>query len=72
MQLVQAEQVAPLALEPARLGDRLVARAREVSRRGRSGLYDVTVVRDADQVVLAEFRGRSRSTGRPNPALTEG
>ena len=59
-------------LEPARLGDRLVARAREVSRRGRSGLYDVTVVRDADQVVLAEFRGRSRSTGRPNPALTEG
>jgi acyl-CoA thioesterase len=59
-------------LEPGRLGDRLVARAREVSRRGRSGIYDVTVVREPDGVVLAEFRGRSRSTGRPNPALSAG
>jgi acyl-CoA thioesterase len=54
-------------LEPARLGDRLVATAREVVLRGRSGLYDVTVTRaeDAGPVVVAEFRGRSRSTGRP-------
>jgi acyl-CoA thioesterase len=54
-------------LEPARLGDRLVATAREVVLRGRSGLYDVTVTRaeDAGTVVVAEFRGRSRSTGRP-------
>ena len=54
-------------LEPARLGDRLVATAREVVLRGRSGLYDVTVTRPdgADgHVVVAEFRGRSRATGR--------
>lgn len=50
-------------LEPAYLGDVLVAEAREVAVRGRSGVYDVTV-RRAD-TVLAEFRGRSRSLGRP-------
>lgn len=52
-------------LEPGRLGDRLVAQAREVALRGRSGLYDVTVSREGDGTVLAELRGRSRSTGRP-------
>lgn len=52
-------------LEPGRLGDRLVAQAREVALRGRSGLYDVTVSRESDGTVLAELRGRSRSTGRP-------
>lgn len=51
-------------LEPARLGDVLQARAEERARRGRSGLYDVSVVRLPDTVV-AEFRGRSRSLGRP-------
>lgn len=50
-------------LEPAELGDVLVAEAREVALRGRSGVYDVTV-RSGD-VVIAEFRGRSRSLGRP-------
>lgn len=50
-------------LEPARLGDRLVADAREVAVRDRSGIYDVTV-RSGD-VVVAVFRGRSRSLGRP-------
>ena len=55
-------------LEPARLGDELVATAREVALRGRSGLYDVTVRRSSDDRVLAEFRGRSRATGRANPA----
>ena len=49
-------------LEPARLGDVLVATAVERVRRGRSGIYDVTV-RSGDTVV-AEFRGRSRSLGR--------
>lgn len=49
-------------LRPAQLGDRLVASAREVRLRGRSGLYDVTVTRGDD--VIAEFRGRSRSLGR--------
>lgn len=47
-------------LEPGRLGDELVATAQERSRRGRSGVYDVTVVRAADSTPVAEFRGRSR------------
>lgn len=55
-------------LESGRAGDRLVAEAREVALRGRSGLYDVTVSRAADGTVLAEFRGRSRATGQVNPA----
>jgi acyl-CoA thioesterase len=58
-------------VESARLGDELVATAREVSLRGRSGVYDVTVRRAADDAVVAEFRGRSRSTGRVNPAVAE-
>lgn len=52
-------------LDPARLGDRLVATAVERWRRGRAGLYDVTVRRAADAGTVAEFRGRSRSLGRP-------
>ncbi|WP_137293731.1 hydroxyphenylacetyl-CoA thioesterase PaaI [Nocardioides dongxiaopingii] len=48
-------------LEAGRLGDRLVARARETALRGRSGLYDVTVRRDSDGVPIAEMRGRSRA-----------
>jgi acyl-CoA thioesterase len=51
-------------LESARLGDELVATAVERALRGRSGLYDVTVRRTSDEAVIAEFRGRSRSTGR--------
>jgi acyl-CoA thioesterase len=51
-------------LEPARAGDTLTATAVERSRRGRSGLYDVTVQR-ADGAVLAEFRGRSRTLNTP-------
>ncbi|GAA2349514.1 hydroxyphenylacetyl-CoA thioesterase PaaI [Dactylosporangium salmoneum] len=51
-------------LEPVRAGDVLTATAVERSRRGRSGLYDVTVTR-ADGTVLAEFRGRSRSLDTP-------
>jgi acyl-CoA thioesterase len=49
-------------LESAKLGDVLVATATERARRGRSGVYDVTVQRDG--IVVAEFRGRSRSLGR--------
>ena len=52
-------------LESARLGDVLTATARQRALRGRSGLYDVTVTRASDGVVIAEFRGRSRSTGTP-------
>jgi len=53
-------------LESAREGDRLVATCVERARRGRSGIYDVTVLRDdAEGTVIAEFRGRSRSLGTP-------
>ena len=48
-------------IRPGKLGDRLVAEAREVSRSGRSGIYDVRVT--AGDVVIAEFRGHSRSIG---------
>jgi acyl-CoA thioesterase len=44
-------------LAPAGLGDVLEARAEVRTRRGRTGIYDVTV-RRGDEVV-AEFRGRS-------------
>jgi len=46
---------------PARLGDVLIAEARERIRYGRNGIYDVTVRRGED--VIAEFRGRSREVG---------
>jgi len=46
-------------LAPAHAGDVLTATATERARRGRSGLYDVTVRRGGE--VIAEFRGRSRS-----------
>ncbi|MEV5297171.1 hydroxyphenylacetyl-CoA thioesterase PaaI [Amycolatopsis methanolica] len=50
----------------ARLGDHLVATAEERTRYGRNGIYDVTVHRetDAGRVVIAEFRGRSRTIGK--------
>ena len=44
----------------ARRGDRLVARATERLRAGRSGIYDVTVTRE-EGFVIAEFRGHSRT-----------
>jgi acyl-CoA thioesterase len=50
-------------LRPARAGDVLVATAEERALDGRSGVYDVTVAAAGD--VVAEFRGRSRSLGRP-------
>ena len=45
----------------ARLGDVLVAEARVRTAYGRSGITDVTVTRESDGAVIAEFRGRSRS-----------
>jgi acyl-CoA thioesterase len=45
----------------ARLGDVLVAEARVRVEYGRSGVTDVTVTREADGAVIAEFRGRSRA-----------
>ncbi len=45
---------------PSMLGDRLLARAREVSRAGRSGIYDVEITRE-DGTKIAEFRGLCRT-----------
>ena len=45
-------------IKPGKLGDELVAAAREISRSGRSGIYDIRVT--ANDVVIAEFRGHSR------------
>ena len=46
-------------IKPGKLGDKLVATAREVSRSGRSGIYDVRVT--VGETVIAEFRGHSRT-----------
>src|SRR6202045_3384721 len=48
-------------IRPGKLGDRLVATAREISRNGRSGIYDVRVT--ADDTGISEFRGHSRTIG---------
>jgi len=45
----------------AHLGDVLVAEAWVRVDYGRSGITDVTVTRESDGAVIAEFRGRSRS-----------
>ncbi len=52
-------------IRAAQKGDRLIARAREVSRAGRSGIYDITV--SAGDQVVAEFRGHSRTIGASFP-----
>jgi acyl-CoA thioesterase len=56
--VAQAAQINFLA--PARAGMTLVAEAHERYRADRSGVTDVTV-RSADGVVIAEFRGMSRT-----------
>lgn len=55
-----AQQCAVTFITAGKLGDRLTARGVEVNRRGRSGIYDITVTRD-DGTVIAEFRGHSRT-----------
>lgn len=49
-------------LKPAEIGDRLTATASEVWRKGRSGLYDVTIVNQNGEKV-AIMRGHSRLIG---------
>lgn len=49
-------------LAPANAGEVLVAEAREASRSGRSGVYQVSV-RGAGGRVIAEFTGLSRTIG---------
>ena len=65
-----AQHCAITFLQAARLGDILTARAGEVSRAGRGGIYDITVTRGGSEVI-AEFRGHSRKVkGEIVPGLT--
>lgn len=54
------QQAAITYIAPALAGEKLVADAREVSRRGRGGIYDVTVTNPAGETI-AIFRGHSRT-----------
>jgi acyl-CoA thioesterase len=54
-------------LKATRAGQTLTAHARRRALAGRAGLYDVTVTDETGDVV-AEFRGRSFTTRRPQPA----
>ena len=47
-------------LSPAFVGDRLLAQAREIARKGRGGLYDIRVTNQNGEII-AEFRGHSRT-----------
>lgn len=49
-------------MAPGRCGERLTARAREIHRAGRNGIYDVRVTNGRGEAV-AEFRGHSRTVG---------
>src|SRR6202166_1065187 len=48
-------------IRPGKLGDLLVATAREISRSARSGIYDVRV--SVNETVIAEYRGHPRTIG---------
>lgn len=48
-------------IKPSKLGDRLIATAKEISWTGRSGIYDVRVT--VDGIAIAELRGHSRTVG---------
>jgi len=57
-----AQHAAISSLAPARLGDKLVAEAREEALEGRSGVYAVRVTGEGGRVI-AIFEGLSRATG---------
>ncbi|WP_200898728.1 hydroxyphenylacetyl-CoA thioesterase PaaI [Candidatus Rhodobacter oscarellae] len=59
-QLAVAQHNTISFVAPGQLGDVLTATARETSRTGRSGIYDVRVTRQ-DGSVVAEMRGCSRT-----------
>src|SRR3569833_3734231 len=48
-------------IRPGKLGDRLEATGREISRSGRSGIYDIRVT--VNDVTVAEMRCHSRTIG---------
>ena len=51
-------------VRPGKLGDPLTATAEEAHRGGRTGVYDV-MVRNQDDELIAIFRGRSYATRQP-------
>lgn len=55
-----AQSISITFLVPVSAGERLVAEAVEISREGRTGIYDVSISGVAGRVV-AQFRGQSRS-----------
>jgi len=59
-QLAVAQHCSVTYLKPGKIGERLTAHAREVSRTGRSGIYDIRVQNDTGETI-AEFRGHSRT-----------
>jgi len=59
-QRVVAQTCSVSFLAPSKLGDQLTAKARELHRAGRSGIYDIEVTRATGEVI-AQFRGHSRS-----------
>lgn len=58
-QVVVAQYNSITYIAPAMLGDTLTATAKEISRSGRSGIYDVSITR-GDGTIIAQFRGGSR------------
>jgi len=59
-QKVVAQQCSITYIAPAFTDDVLTATAKEVSRRGRSGIYDIQVNNQKGETI-AEFRGNSRT-----------
>lgn len=59
-QLAVAHQNSIAYAAPGKLDDILTAKAVEVSKSGRSGIYDVTITNQNDEA-LAHFRGHSRT-----------
>ncbi|WP_448953856.1 hydroxyphenylacetyl-CoA thioesterase PaaI [Labrys neptuniae] len=69
-----AQQASITFIAPAFQGDRLTARAREVFRRGRGGLYDIAVTNQRGEPI-AEFRGHARTVKGahlPDPSIENG
>lgn len=51
-------------LAPVEVGDTILSQAIEVHREGRTGLYDVRIWREKDDVTVAIVHGRMRIVGR--------
>ena len=62
-QMTVAQHCSVTYIAPGSLGDVLTATAREVSRKGRSGIYDVELSKE-DGSVIVQFRGHSRTINR--------